>query len=119
MVNAPALAEIEAVRTETFAAADKLLESIDAALALLPAVRKSDVSAIDALQGILCDMLEAMSFQDITGQRLTRVATLINATGTECIAAKLPSKISLENGPALPGEGVSQLDADLILRNDD
>lgn len=116
MAKAAALAEIEAVKSETFAAADRLLESIDAALALMPKVRNADAAAMDALQAVLCDMLEAMTFQDITGQRLTRIASLLNGLAAATGDAKVPSELSLENGPALPGGGVSQDDADALMR---
>lgn len=99
-----ALAELGAIRAEMAAAADSILAASEAALALC-----GDNAA---LAGHLCDILEATAFQDLTGQRITRVETLIRGG---LATASAGDGGSLENGPALPGRGLAQGDADALL----
>lgn len=65
----------------------------------------------DELQANFCAILEAASFQDITGQRLTRVEALLQGAS--------PAREGLENGPALPGGGLQQQAADAIFSRTD
>lgn len=100
---AAALAELAAVRAEVAAAVDVILAASEEGLLLLTAAG----SAGEVLQGNFCTILEATSFQDITGQRLTRVESLLRGAA--------PSRDGLENGPALAGGGLSQDAADALL----
>jgi len=78
-------------------------------------------------------MLEACNFQDITGQRITKVVNtlkfveeridaMIEIWGEEDIAEVAPSVTpdsqgdsALLNGPSLNGEGIDQNDIDKLL----
>jgi chemotaxis protein CheZ len=90
----------------------------------------------EALQGAITRIYEACSFQDITGQRISKVVTALKAiearvasvTGrfmeargvAEPAPASAPAEPVTEGrrlaeGPQLPGAGVSQADIDKLL----
>ncbi|VTO17832.1 Uncharacterised protein [Brevundimonas vancanneytii] len=52
-------------------------------------------------------MLEACAFQDLTGQRLSKLDSMISSVDV----ASAPAD-PLLNGPALPGEGLDQAAVD-------
>ncbi|MDX2235093.1 MAG: hypothetical protein NW200_11410 [Hyphomonadaceae bacterium] len=98
-----ALEELGAVRAEIAAAVDVILSASEEGLLLLTAGDQ----ASQVLQTSFCAILEATSFQDITGQRLTRIEALLQGAA--------PAREGLENGPALPGAGLRQAATDTLL----
>lgn len=114
MAQNEAIRELGAVRREMSDAADSILSVVEGLLDTVQAARAGGPLPLDALETGLCNILEALSFQDITGQRITRVTDLIGP-GRRAPAADAP--MSLENGPALPGQGMSQEEADALLND--
>lgn len=126
--------ELSAVVTSTEQATTKIMECAEAIL-------EADTSDTEAYQQIVndkvMDIFEACSFQDITGQRIskvvetlehieTRVSRFAAAIGAEdsdqpaCekeVRRKKRKKDQILNGPAQEGEGVSQDDIDALLDN--
>lgn len=126
------------VRSTERATADILTaaEGIQALAAGLKA-KGSDPSACDELEAHATNLMVACSFQDLTGQRMTkvvnalryieqRVNTMIEIWGiTAEDSAKAPvhqtdtrPDAHLLNGPAREGEGVAQADVDRMLSGD-
>ncbi|MEO1200000.1 MAG: protein phosphatase CheZ [Pseudomonadota bacterium] len=80
-----------------------------------------------AVEGEVMKIFEACSFQDITGQRITKVVETLTAiesrlgevTSEDASDAHPPScpDAHLLNGPALPGKGLDQGDIDLLMTN--
>jgi hypothetical protein len=109
VAGSEALEQIAAIRAEVEAAADEILSAAERALQELAAAREAGAAGLEAVEAQLCAILQACAFQDLTGQRLTRL---------EAIAAGLPAAPSsngLLNGPALPGRGLDQAAADLLM----
>jgi chemotaxis protein CheZ len=124
--------ELSAVVTSTEEATTKIMECAEAIL-------EADPSDMEAYQQMvndkMMDIFEACSFQDITGQRIskvvetleyiesrvTRFAAAIGAKDSEYPASekeikhKKRKKDLLLNGPAKEGEGVSQDDIETLL----
>lgn len=124
--------ELSAVVTSTEQATTKIMECAEAIL-------EDDGSDIKAYRQMvnekMMDIFEACSFQDITGQRIskvvetlehieTRVSRFATAIGVEDsdqpandkeTERKKRNKDQLINGPALEGEGTSQDDIDKLL----
>lgn len=89
----------------------------------------------DAISAQITKIYEACSFQDITGQRITKVVGALKSIeikvgalmgaleqGTQGQAApaepvKDEGEASLLNGPQLPGGGISQADIDKLLED--
>ena len=101
-----ALAELEALSTDLDEAADTLLTAVETALLALAAAKGVD----ETLHATLAEQFQAIfagcAFQDLAGQRLTRTRALL--TGRPAPQG------SLENGPALTGEGLGQSEADTL-----
>lgn len=112
-------AEISAARQEMQSGIDRIIDQVEALL------RDQNACATPELTMARCTaILEACAFQDLTGQRLSKVATLID--DLEPRLADLASQSSLEevvapetagslrrrdlmlNGPALRGPEVTQ-----------
>ena len=127
--------QLDAISAATEEAADEILQAaevIGEQTGALAGVGDDQVAnAAGAIDGALGRIYQACSFQDITGQRLTkvmrsvglieeRIGSLIRLLGEEAIAeaapeedpAKKDEEADLLNGPALNGEGVSQDDID-------
>jgi chemotaxis protein CheZ len=126
--------ELDAVVNATAAATGEILgaaESIEQLAATLPAKKKA--AAAEAVTRIY----EACNFQDITGQRITKVVKalrkieakvdamlaafgedVVQAEWVEC-APEAAAEDSLLNGPALPQAANSQDDIDAILASFD
>ncbi len=102
-----ARAIIQVIRDEVEAATDALLSAAEKALRDVSAARGGDTAALDRIEGALCAMLEACAFQDLTGQRLSKLDGMIAAVDV----ASAPSD-PLLNGPALPGQGLDQATID-------
>ncbi|PHZ85010.1 protein phosphatase CheZ [Paremcibacter congregatus] len=120
--------ELEAIVEQTESATNSIMESAER-------IMEADPSDMDAYTGTINDavmqIFEACSFQDITGQRISkvvstlehvedRVAKLINILGViEGDKAKPADERSedeaLLNGPALEGEGIDQSEIDSLL----
>jgi len=107
-----ARAIIATIRQEVQQAADMMLSAAEMALRDLGSARAGDASALDNLERTLCAILEACAFQDITGQRLSKLDGMIAST-----ALQAPPTDPLLNGPALRGEGLDQQAADALLAN--
>ena len=104
MNTASALAEIEALRSALGQACDALMAKIEIGLSLA-----ADPSAdIHTASGVFSDMLSLCSFQDLAGQRLTRLAALISDA-----PADTRPDAHLLNGPA-DTAGLSQGAADAL-----
>ena len=86
----------------------------------------------EALQAAVTRIYEACSFQDITGQRITkvvrtlksieaRIAAILATFSDRSAGAEPPPKVTAEeasallNGPQLPGNGVDQAEIDRLL----
>lgn len=126
--------ELSAVVSSTEEATTKIMESAEAIL-------DADTSDAEAYQQLVNDkvmvIFEACSFQDITGQRISKVvetlehiesrvsrfASAIGAEDTEQPSSekedkrKKRKKDLILNGPAMDGEGVSQDDIDALLNS--
>ncbi len=122
--------ELDAIVAHTAAATESILETCET-LDQLGSELGSKAGA--ALQDATTKIYEACSFQDITGQRITKVvATLktIDAKVAQIVAAfsgrlpeggvtELPPDAALENGPQLPGQAMDQSDIDKLLASFD
>lgn len=113
MAAPEALAELAALRADITEACDALLSAGETALSKLSAARAGDDGAFDALEGLLCAILEACAFQDITGQRTTRIEQLL--AGAQELHQP---RDSLLNGPQLHGQGLSQQAADALFADE-
>ena len=120
--------ELDAIVEHTAHATDAILESCE----MLDEV-SATVSGEPAakLQAATTKIYEACSFQDITGQRITKVvstlktiegkvAHIINAFGPSAAAARAPADravtdADLLNGPQLPEHAMDQSDIDKLL----
>lgn len=133
--------ELDAIVEATETATNGIMESAEAidsiVLSLRPEITDPDVvSRLDPVPDHIGRIFEACSFQDITGQRITkvvktlqyieeRVNNLIQAWGEDALAtvearddteAMAPDdERRLLHGPQLHGEGVSQSDVDAML----
>lgn len=112
MSNPEARDLIDIIRAEVEAATDALLSAAERALRDLTAARQGNPQALDRIEAALCAIMEACAFQDITGQRLNRLAGAL-APGASALSGSSPD--GLLQGPASPGQGVSQSAADLIM----
>lgn len=121
--------ELDAIVEHTAAATNAILESCEI-LDEVAGTVTGDVST--RLQDAVTKIYEACSFQDITGQRITKVvatlktienkvAQIIATFGTEgeaiALAAPVPSSpgSDLLNGPQLPANAMDQSDIDKLL----
>jgi hypothetical protein len=102
---------IAAIRSETEQAADSMLCAVEKGLRDLAGAREGRKGALDSVEEALCTIMEVCAFQDLTGQRLSRLESMIadmriGSTGGD----------PLLNGPALPGTGLDQAAADDLFR---
>ena len=109
VAGSEALEQIAAIRAEMEAAADEILCAAERALQELAAAREAGAVGLEAVEVQLCAILQACAFQDLTGQRLTRLAGMADGL------APAPPSNGLLNGPALPGRGLDQTAADLLM----
>jgi len=127
--------ELDAVVEHTANATNEILdvcEGLEAMQARLPAVEA------DKLGHAVTRIYEACSFQDITGQRISKVVSALKAIETrvaavtarfakdapppleeEAPAAPVTEGRALANGPQMPGSGSSQADIDKLLASFD
>ncbi|HBM87314.1 MAG: protein phosphatase CheZ [Parvibaculaceae bacterium] len=124
--------ELEAIVQSTETATNTIMEQAE----LIMSADPDDMPAYhDTVQGAVMEIFEACSFQDITGQRISKVvSTLVHietkiSTLAEALGSALSETIEDEeetaeekrkrelilNGPALEGQGIDQSDVDDIL----
>jgi len=123
--------ELQAIVEQTEKATNTIMESAET-------IMSADTDDADAFQATVNDavmqIFEACSFQDITGQRISkvvrtlehvedRVDRLINILGVNVDDIEAPEEEvdenqSLLNGPALEGEGIDQSEIDALLGKD-
>lgn len=121
--------ELDAIVGATAAATNEILDAVETVEAVANAVPAEQA---EALRGVTTRIYEACSFQDITGQRVTKVVktlktiddrvTAIISTFGERVAvipraAPPPAptgEAALLNGPQLPGGGVDQASIDAL-----
>jgi len=120
--------ELDAIVAHTASATDLILEVCET----LDAVgAKLDSAGAQALQDATTRIYEACSFQDITGQRITKVVATLKAIdskvshiiatfGRRGPAAATPPRpvsdeLALLNGPQLPASAMDQSDIDKLM----
>lgn len=123
--------ELDAIVAHTAAATDSILEVCET-LDTVGAALSGEAS--QQLQDATTKIYEACSFQDITGQRITKVvaalkaidakvASIVAAFGERRGQAAPPPAAALapvlENGPQLPGNAMDQRDIDKLLASFD
>lgn len=126
--------ELDAIVGHTAEATNEILDCCEV-LEKLQADVPAEAAA--ALQGAVTRIYEACSFQDITGQRISKVVSALkaiesrveaavgNATGRSAVppppvpAVPRTQGQELANGPQLPGGGTSQEEIDRLLASFD
>ncbi len=121
--------ELDAIVQHTAAATDQILETCETLDRVAGAL---DGELAASLQDATTRIYEACSFQDITGQRITKVvATLktieakvahivavVGGSGAEA-SAPVSADAALLNGPQLPANAMDQSDIDRLLASFD
>jgi len=126
--------ELDAIVGHTAEATNEILDSCEVLERLQSEVPEA---AATALQGAVTRIYEACSFQDITGQRISKVVAALKAiearveaavaTTQGRVATPAPAAAALPmtegrelaNGPQLPGGGTSQEEIDRLLSSFD
>ncbi len=127
--------ELDAIVEATAKATHEILDSCETLESVLAGLQGSDAEAV---QSAVTRIYEACSFQDITGQRITKVVRTLKSieerierivsTFSERLPATDPAPVStppadaemsLLNGPQLPGNGVDQAEIDRLLASFD
>jgi chemotaxis protein CheZ len=125
--------ELDAIVEATAQATNEILDCCET-LETIAAKLGGEMS--EALQTAVTRIYEACSFQDITGQRITkvvrtlksieeRIAVIVATFSDRAAGAELPAQVatdgesSLLNGPQLPGNGVDQAEIDRLLASFD
>jgi len=97
------------IRREIEEAADAMLAAAEKGLRDIESVRGGDAQALDGLERMLCAILEACAFQDLAGQRLTRLNSMIGAVALGAVGGD-----PLLEGPQAQGQGLDQAAADAL-----
>lgn len=128
---ASATDELDAIVGATEAATNEIMDSAEHLEALTPMM---DQEVAEKLTAITTRIFEACTFQDITGQRITkvvkvlkeietRVEHLVEAFGAEAVEAAKPKDVvtdeDLLNGPQLPSNAADQAEIDRLLASFD
>ena len=124
--------ELDAIVDHTAQATNEILDCCEILERLQSEVPEA---AATALQGAVTRIYEACSFQDITGQRISKVVTALKAieTRVEAAVANASGRATasetpegprtegeqLANGPQLPGGASSQAEIDRLLASFD
>ena len=122
--------ELDAIVSHTAAATDSILEVCET---LDNVAGSLEAEAAGVLQEATTRIYEACSFQDITGQRITKVVATLKAIdskvghiistfdqrGNRPPPKPLPAEESLLNGPQLPASAMDQSDIDKLLASFD
>lgn len=121
--------ELDAIVAHTAAATEAILETCET---LDRVAGEVSAEMAQALQDATTRIYEACSFQDITGQRITKVVatlktidakvalivdTFTGRRASDVVSAPPPAV--LENGPQLPGQAMDQSDIDKLLASFD
>lgn len=122
-----ALGEIGMIVETTESAANSIMEAVEAILALDAETPRGVYRA--AVEENCLVVMEACAFQDLTGQRISKVvdtlltledklSALADVLGDEDADEPAPgmSDDVLLNGPAMPGEGVDQDEIDRLFK---
>ena len=125
--------ELDAIVEATASATNRIM---DAAEVLTNVTAALEPAAADQAMTAITSIYEACTFQDITGQRITKVVKtlkviqerldqMIHAAGAEAgphtapVTPKREGDAALLNGPALPGGGKNQDEIDALLASFD
>jgi chemotaxis protein CheZ len=126
--------ELDAIVAHTAAATDIILECCEGLDALIPHLGGESAQTV---QNSVTRIYEACSFQDITGQRITKVVAALKAIEAKIVhivgisaqgllsqpTAKAPAACSADasllNGPQLPAAAMDQSDIDALLASFD
>ncbi len=127
--------ELDAIVEATAKATHEILDSCETLESVLAGLQGSDAEAV---QAAVTRIYEACSFQDITGQRITKVVRTLKSIEERIerivttFSERLPetdaapvsttpadAEMSLLNGPQLPGNGVDQAEIDRLLASFD
>ena len=127
--------ELDAIVAHTAAATESILEVCETLDDVAAKIDQDDPRGREGaakLQEATTKIYEACSFQDITGQRITKVvatlktievkvASIINTFGHRGDVPVIPasSEAALLNGPQLPGMAMGQTDIDKLLASFD
>ena len=132
--------QLDAIIAHTDSATHTILQNLESVMELMEKLREQapsdDVSALcDQVFEKTTGAMEACTFQDITGQRVTKIVgsmrfveervnamiTLMGKDGIEATDTAMPEEEKeksedekLLNGPQLPGEAISQDDIDKL-----
>ena len=122
--------ELDAIVSHTASATHAILESCETLDAVADTLAGETAAQ---LQDATTRIYEACSFQDITGQRITKVVSTLKAieakvkrilttfgadTAQACVTAE-PEIAELLNGPQLPAEAMAQAEIDRLLASFD
>lgn len=124
--------ELDAVVEATATATGRIMDSCEAITTMIEPLPSSNSK--DKLQAEVTNIFEACSFQDITGQRITKVINSLKQIETkvnhlmQVLGDKLPMSqgassdedtrvgdARLLNGPQMPDKAISQADIDKLL----
>jgi len=121
--------ELDAIVAHTAAATEAILETCET---LDRVAGEVSGEMAQALQGATTRIYEACSFQDITGQRITKVVATLKtidakvALIVDTFSVRRPIEVAvsqapivLENGPQLLGQAMDQSDIDKLLASFD
>lgn len=121
--------ELDAIVKQTETATNTIMEAAEEIMA----IEAADLGSYqDQVQGAVMRIFEACSFQDITGQRISKVVetlqyierralelkTILNVDDHQDAAPSEPEADedkALLSGPALEGEGIDQAEVDALL----
>ena len=116
--------ELDAVVAHTASATDVILEACEQ---LENASAAGEVIDADLIGRATTAIYEACSFQDITGQRISKVVATLKAVEqkvgeilqvfgqADAVRMEATQPSSLTNGPQLPGNAMAQADIDALL----
>ena len=118
--------ELDAIVLATAEATGTIMDSCEI---IQKAFEKMDSAVASDMETEVTKIFEACSFQDITGQRITKVVKTLKKIDEKITAllavlgskapgyeeAKGEEEVSLLSGPQLPGKGISQDDIDKLL----
>jgi chemotaxis protein CheZ len=133
--------ELDAIVAHTAEATNGILECCETIDTVIPRLNSEDAAK---MQGVVTRIYEACSFQDITGQRITKVVSTLKTieakvahitdvfapdlngdkaqpAGGAAASSAVPSdqRASLLNGPQLPAAAMDQSDIDALLASFD
>lgn len=127
--------ELDAIVTATEGATGDILDAAESVQEIIWTMREAGTAEAecDKLEALITQVYTACSFQDITGQRITKVVALLkyleerldsmfNIWGGDKIASAIPAAPPIDtradahllNGPQLDGQGNEQDDIDLM-----